>query len=63
MTQIIAEIGWNHMGDITLAEKMIIEAKNAGQIIKISNLESKTFKKRKMIWMEEEIFTKSRINK
>ena len=27
---IIAEIGWNHMGNIDLAEKMIIEAKKAG---------------------------------
>ena len=26
---IIAEIGWNHMGDISLAKKMILEAKNA----------------------------------
>ena len=30
MTKIIAEIGWNHMGDIELAEKMISEAKNSG---------------------------------
>ena len=27
---IIAEIGWNHMGDMKLAEKMIIKAKEAG---------------------------------
>jgi len=30
MTNIIAEIGWNHMGDMDLAEKMIVSAKNAG---------------------------------
>ena len=27
MTKIIAEIGWNHMGNIKLAKKMIREAK------------------------------------
>ncbi len=27
---LIAEIGWNHMGDITLAEKMIKQAKKSG---------------------------------
>lgn len=27
---IIAEIGWNHMGDMKLAEKMIIKAKESG---------------------------------
>ena len=27
---IIAEIGWNHMGDMALAEKMIIKAKESG---------------------------------
>lgn len=30
MTKIIAEIGWNHMGDIDLAKKMIVAAKNNG---------------------------------
>lgn len=30
MIDIIAEIGWNHMGDMELAEKMIVAAKNAG---------------------------------
>ncbi|MBC8421950.1 MAG: N-acetylneuraminate synthase family protein [Pelagibacteraceae bacterium] len=29
-TKIIAEIGWNHMGDMTLAKKMIISAKENG---------------------------------
>ena len=28
--KLIAEIGWNHMGNIKLAEKMIIEAKKSG---------------------------------
>ena len=28
--KLIAEIGWNHMGSITLAEKMIKAAKNSG---------------------------------
>ena len=31
--QIIAEIGWNHMGDISLASQMIKSAKNAGATI------------------------------
>ena len=30
LTSLIAEIGWNHMGDLELAEKMIIAAKQAG---------------------------------
>ena len=28
--ELIAEIGWNHMGDMELAEKMISEAANSG---------------------------------
>ena len=28
--KIIAEIGWNHLGDIGIAEKMIISAKQSG---------------------------------
>ena len=28
--KIIAEIGWNHMGNMTLAKKMIFEAKKNG---------------------------------
>ena len=28
MTEIIAEIGWNHMGDMALAKQMIVEASN-----------------------------------
>tara|TARA_Y100000816_G_C26055874_1_gene554058 strand:- start:347 stop:1159 length:813 start_codon:yes stop_codon:yes gene_type:complete len=30
MVDLIAEIGWNHMGDLELAEKMIISAKASG---------------------------------
>ena len=29
-TKIIAEIGWNHMGDMDLAKKMIVAAKESG---------------------------------
>ena len=28
--ELIAEIGWNHMGDMKLAEKMISEASKSG---------------------------------
>ena len=38
---IIAEIGWNHMGNMFLAEKMIRSAKKAGaDFCKFQNLES-----------------------
>ncbi len=30
MTKLIAEIGWNHMGDMKLAKKMILAAKESG---------------------------------
>ena len=30
MIKIIAEIGWNHMGDMALAKRMIVEASNNG---------------------------------
>ena len=30
MIKIIAEIGWNHMGDIDLAKKMVISAAGNG---------------------------------
>ena len=42
--ELIAEIGWNHMGDMKLAEKMISEASNSGveyckfQTWKVKNL-------------------------
>ena len=35
---LIAEIGWNHLGDLNLAEKMIIEAaKNGADICKFQS--------------------------
>ena len=43
--EIIAEIGWNHMGDMTLAEEMIIQAKKWSNYSKISVLEPKTLKR------------------
>ena len=30
MTKLIAEIGWNHMGDMKLAKEMILAAKESG---------------------------------
>ena len=30
MTKIISEIGWNHMGDMNLAKKMIQSSKDNG---------------------------------
>ena len=30
MTELIAEIGWNHMGDMKLAEEMINKASSSG---------------------------------
>ena len=30
MTKLIAEIGWNHMGDMQLAKEMISAAKESG---------------------------------
>ena len=30
MTKLIAEIGWNHMGNMTLAKEMILAAKESG---------------------------------
>jgi sialic acid synthase SpsE len=46
MTKIIAEIGWNHMGDMNLAKKMIAMAASSGadivkfQTWKVKNLKS-----------------------
>ena len=51
MTKIIAEIGWNHMGNMELAEKMISEAKNSGadyakfQTWSVKNLKSGSWDK------------------
>ena len=30
MTKLIAEIGWNHMGNLKIAKQMIKSAKNSG---------------------------------
>ena len=38
MTKLIAEIGWNFLGNITLAKEMISAAKESEQICKISDL-------------------------
>ena len=44
--KLIAEIGWNHMGSLSLAEKMIKAAKNSGadyakfQTWRVKNLKS-----------------------
>tara|TARA_B100000575_G_C23113328_1_gene643328 strand:- start:391 stop:1203 length:813 start_codon:yes stop_codon:yes gene_type:complete len=44
MLKIISEIGWNHMGNMELAKKMIVESKNSGadfakfQTWKVKNL-------------------------
>ena len=44
--KIIAEIGWNHLGDMDLAEKMIISAANNGaQICKFQSWSVKNLKK------------------
>ena len=44
--KIIAEIGWNHMGSVDLAKKMIDAAVGSGaDYCKISNMEGKIFKR------------------
>ena len=46
MTKIIAEIGWNHMGDINLAKKMITQAKvNGADMVKTQFFSTKNLKK------------------
>jgi len=45
MTKIIAEIGWNHMGDMGLAKQMIYEAKDSGaDIVKTQTFDVKRLK-------------------
>ena len=45
MTKIIAEIGWNFMGDMNLAEEMVQAAQNAGaDIIKFQYWDQKRLK-------------------
>ena len=38
--EIVAEIGWNHMGNINLAERMIKMASLSEPLCKISNVAS-----------------------
>ena len=45
MTKIIAEIGWNHMGDLKLAKKMMLSAKkNGADLVKTQIFDPKTLK-------------------
>ena len=45
--KIIAEIGWDHMGNMKLAKKMILAAKQSGaDFAEVSNLVNKNF----VIW-------------
>jgi len=64
MTKLIAEIGWNHMGSISLAKKMILEAKKNGadyvktQVFNVKNLKQGPWFKDGRI----EIYKKSQLN-
>ena len=45
MTKLIAEIGWNHMGNINLAKKMILAAKkNGASFVKFQIFNEKNLK-------------------
>ena len=45
MTKLIAEIGWNHIGDISLAKKMILAAKkNGASFVKFQIFNEKNLK-------------------
>ena len=54
--EIIAEIGWNHQGDMTLAKKMIKAASLRAQIMQNSTWSVKRLKKVNGIMMAEEIY-------
>ena len=57
--EIIAEIGWNHMGDMNLASRMIKEAKESEQILLNSKLgRYQDLKTENGIMMGEEKFIK-----
>lgn len=64
MTLLIAEIGWNHMGDMKLAEKMIVAAKKSGAThAKFQNW--KVSKLKKGPWDKDgrrEIYKKAELN-
>ena len=64
MTKIIAEIGWNHMGSLSLAKKMIFQAKKNGadfvktQIFDVQNLKDGPWDKDG----RREIYKKAQLN-
>ena len=64
MTKIIAEIGWNHMGNLSLAKKMILQAKKNGadivktQIFDVQNLKDGPWDKDG----RREIYEKAQLN-
>ena len=64
MTKIIAEIGWNHMGDMNLAKKMILAAKdNGADFVKTQIFNVKYLKDGP--WMTDgrkEIYQKAQLN-
>lgn len=65
MTKIIAEIGWNHMGDIKLAKEMILQAKkNGADLVKTQVFNTKYLKNGP--WDKDgrrEIYKKAELNK
>tara|TARA_B100001540_G_scaffold299631_1_gene304309 strand:- start:758 stop:1561 length:804 start_codon:yes stop_codon:yes gene_type:complete len=65
MTKIIAEIGWNHMGNVKLAKKMIREAKkNGADLVKTQIFNTKNLKSGP--WDSDgrrEIYKKAELNK
>ena len=53
---IVAEIGWNHMGNMNLAKKMIIEAKNGADFVKFQTWSVSNLKDGSGTMMGEEKF-------
>ena len=59
MTQLIAEIGWNHMGDLNLAKEMVFAAKeNGADYAKFQTWSVKNLKPGPGTMMEEKKFMK-----
>ena len=64
MLKIISEIGWNHMGDMSLAKKMIVDSKKSGadfakfQTWKVKNLKNGPWNKDGRL----EIYKKAELN-
>ena len=54
----IAEIGWNHMGNMKLAKKMILEAKNGADFAKFQTWSVDNLKNGSGIRTVEDKFTK-----